>query len=129
VDQVETTIGVLKDLNAEDTPVIYVLNKIDSIKTPEENERLQRLRLAHPHSCLISALEKTGIEALEEEIIKQLEDRRKRVQLRIPQSDYHVLAHAIREGKLFHQEYEDNEVLVDIELPANLLYHFNKYKV
>src|SRR4029077_8353569 len=111
-DQAETTLSVLKELSAHETPILTVLNKIDSLNDPKQMEVFQKLRLKYPRSKEISALEKKGIQELEEEIILRLKDRRTTLKARIPQKEYHLLAQAIRQGKLLRQEYEENDVLV-----------------
>ena len=125
-EQAETTIKVLKELESHEQPTLTILNKIDQIG-PGENPTFQKLKLHFPRCMQISAANKTGLKELEEEIIHRLQDRRCRMNLRIPQSDYHVLASAIREGNVLHQEYDENDVLVDIEVPANLAFRFLKY--
>lgn len=126
-EQAETTFEVLKELDAHDTPIITVLNKIDRIGS-EENETFQRLKLRFPRTIEISAAQRIGLPELEQEIIHRLQDRRARMSLRIPQKDYHMLALVLREGKIFRQEYDENDVLIDIEVPANLAFRFTQFK-
>lgn len=128
-EQAETTLQVIKELQAHETPIVCVLNKIDSIDTPLKNEVLQKLKLTFNRACSISALANEGIPELEQELIHQLQYRRVRLSVRIPQKDYHMLAEAIREGTIFSQEYDENDVLVDLEIPTISLYRFNQYKV
>lgn len=127
-EQAETTLAVLKELDAHDTPIITVLNKVDAVETLEEQEHLHKLRFHYARACLLSAKQGDGLDLLEQEIITQLENRRARLQLRIPQKEYHVLAAALREGKVFSQEYDENDVLVDVEVPRAMLFYFEQYK-
>lgn len=131
-EQAETTLSVLKELESHDIPIITILNKVDRLQgeqaTPAQNEVYQKLKLRFPRCQEISAANKIGIDVLQEEIVHRLKDRRSRLSLRIPQSDYHVLASAIREGKVLSQEYDENDVLVDLEVPASVVFRFDKYK-
>jgi GTP-binding protein HflX len=131
-EQAQTTLEVLTELESHEIPIITVLNKVDRLKSDEvsadQNAVFQKLKLTFPRAQEISAANKTGLDALTDEISHRLQDRRCRLSLRIPQKDYHVLASAIREGKIFRQEYEDNDVLVDLEVPANMAFRFDRYK-
>lgn len=126
-EQAETTLKVIKELQAHDTPVITVLNKIDSIDTPQKNQIFQKLRLTFSRSCPISALTNQGVVELEQELIDQLQHRRMRLSLRIPQKDYQVLAQAQRVGRILQQDYDENDVLVDLEIPSAMLHLFVKF--
>lgn len=126
-EQMETTLHVLKELEAEDIPIITVLNKIDIVQAQEDQSLYQRLRFVHPRTQEISAIENRGIRELEEEIVRKLQDRRARLKLRVPQSEYHVLAEAIRLGKIIRQEYEENDVLLELEIPTPSVFRFKHY--
>ncbi len=130
-EQAATTVKVLEELNSHDTPMLIVLNKVDRLEseeaTPAEKMLFLKLKLAFPRAQCISAAAGIGLDALQNEIIERLQDRRTTMQLRIPQSDYHILAAAIRDGKIFKQEYEENDVLVDLEVPTSLSFRFEKY--
>ena len=127
LEQAKSSLQVLEELDAHETPIITVLNKVDAIDTQEKKAIFQKLCLLYPRTQEISALENKGLEALVDEIIYQLQARRIRACLRIPQSDYTVIALAVREGKVFKQEYDENDVLLEVELPKNLMYRFEPY--
>ncbi|MBA3237855.1 MAG: GTPase HflX [Parachlamydiaceae bacterium] len=123
-EQAAASLEVLKELNAEDKPIITVLNKIESCN---DIRRIDRIKLQYPKCVLISALHKTGLEELQERIIFELSKRRRRVLLQIPQSQYGDVTEAIRVGRVISQSYEDNNVLLEVELPvelANKLQHY-----
>ncbi len=127
LEHAETTRLVLDDLDAAKTPQIVVLNKIDKVESPDERMTFLKLKLKFSRAKCISAASREGIDALQEEIIDRLKERRTTLQLRIPQKDYHVLASALREGNVLKQEYEENDVLVDLEVPADTSFRFSKY--
>jgi GTP-binding protein HflX len=88
---------------------------------------IQKLRISYPRSIQVSAKTGEGLDVLLEEMMNVIKDRRKRVTLKIPQSEYHVVAEAIREGTIFSQTYEENDIVVDVELPqihAQQLAHY-----
>ncbi len=126
VEQAVTTIEVLKELGAGDRPIITLLNKID---LPNTAAMATRLRTLYPKTIPISALTGAGLEEIEERIIEELQSRRRRVKLRIPQSDYGVITELMRVGNIIDQEYEDNDVMVDVELPPDWAERLSRYHV
>lgn len=123
-EQAMATQEVLKELKADKKPTIMVLNKIDQC---EDRSMLTRLKIHYPKTIEISALKKIGFEKLQERLIDELNQRRRKLHLRIPQSDYAVVSEVIRYGNIHEQEYEDNDVLLDVDLPiplANKLTHY-----
>lgn len=132
LEQAETTLSVLKELKAKDIPIITVLNKMDRLKgdevIPSQKEVYQKLKLAYPRAVEVSAVQGTGLDALFEEIKHVLQKGRKIVTLRIPQSEYQLVSEAIRQGRVLHQEYVENDVVIEVDLPQLGSYRFDKYR-
>ena len=63
----QTTMNVLKELNAHEIPVITVLNKIDN-----ESVNLEELQIRFPDSVAISAKNGKGLDLLKEKITDKL---------------------------------------------------------
>lgn len=122
LEQAATTMEVLKELNAAEKPMITVANKVDQCDDPH---RLSKLMLTYPHLVKISALKQEGFEELQDAIIMKLSQHRKRVTLKVPQKDYGVVTEIIRIGNVINQEYEDNDVILNVELTPS---HFLKYQ-
>jgi GTPase len=123
-EQAETTFEVLKELNSESTPIITVLNKIDLCT---DKQMITRLKLKYPRTVEISALNHIGFADLQLAMTEELSKRRQTVQLRIPQSEYAIVAEITRIGHVLEQTYEDNDVLLRIELPVSLVERLKKY--
>lgn len=117
LEQAQATNEVLKELGVTDQPVITVLNKIDQCDDPK---RLQMLRINFPHTVPISALEKKGFAELMEQMTKVIESLRKTVKLTIPQSHYALISTLMKEGRVISIEYEENDVLMEVEIPSRL---------
>lgn len=115
--QAEATHEVLKELGAEGRPIITVLNKIDECKNPDV---LNRLRIEYPRTVQISALKQTGFAHLLEVMMDELSNLRKKVKLRIPQSHYALISQLMREGHVISSEYEENDVIMEVEIPTRL---------
>jgi GTP-binding protein HflX len=119
-DHAEATYKVLKEIGVDsEKPVITVLNKIDLC---ENREKLNRFRIKYPHTVKISALTKEGFEDFYEIIAEEVKRLRKAVKLCIPQSQYQLVSEVMRDGKVLHTEYEDNDVLIEAEIPVTLEY-------
>lgn len=113
--QAIATHDVLKELGAEKHPIITVLNKADAVSSPLI---LHKLRVLYPKTVAISAKTGDGLDELMEVMTKELSAMRKRVKLRIPQSHYALVSELMREGKVLSSEYEENDVLMDVEIPS-----------
>lgn len=117
LEQAEATNEVLTELGASDQPMITVLNKIDQC---DDQKRLQKLRVTYPHTVPISALEEKGFPQLMEAMTKAIERLRKVVKLKIPQSHYALVSELMKEGRVITVEYEENDVLMEVEIPSRL---------
>ena len=116
-EQAATTYEVLKELNVKGKPMITVLNKIDKISDPT---LLQRLRILYPKSVQISALTHQGFEELQQAMIQELSRLRQLIKVRIPQSQYALVSEVIRFGHVIDQDYDENDVLLNVEVPLFL---------
>lgn len=116
-EQAEATMEVLKQLGAEEFPIITVFNKIDAVTDPS---LLNRLRLKYAKTVQISAEKGTGFDHLMEIMMQELSNLRKLVKLRIPQSHYALISEIMREGRVVSSEYEENDVLLEVEIPTRL---------
>ncbi len=115
--QAEATYKVLEELGAVDQPIITVLNKID--QCPDET-MLRRLRVKFPKTVPISALHGTGFDHLMELMVQEIAGLRKLCKLRIPQSHYALISTLLREGRVISSTYEDNDVVLEVEIPRQL---------
>lgn len=115
--QAEATMQILKELGAEGHPMLTILNKIDECSNPAI---LAKFRVKFPKTIPISALHKTGFDELLERMTKEVSLLRKVVSLRIPQSQYALVSELMREGRVLQSEYEDNDILMKVEIPSRL---------
>ncbi len=116
-EQAEETMRVLKELGAENQPIITVLNKIDSCENPN---LIAKFRIQYPKTVAISAINRTGFDDLMEMMMKDVSLLRKTVQCRIPQSHYGLVSELMREGRVLSCEYEENDILIKLEIPGRL---------
>jgi len=125
-EQAKATLEVLEELGAKDRPMITVFNKIDLC---EDRGRLIKFKLEYPRSVAISAATKEGIDILIERVVEEVASLRKVVRLRIPQSEYKLVSELMKEGNVLHSEYEENDVLLNVEIPTYLDHKVEKYKL
>jgi GTP-binding protein HflX len=123
-EQIEATFEVLKELGAENKPIITLLNKIDKC---ENKDSILRIRLKHTKTVPISAVNREGFDDLIQLMLEELKNQRKVINLRIPQKDYHIVSQVIREGKIENQDYDENDVLIQVELPNRSIGKLEKY--
>lgn len=112
--QIEATMDVLKELEVKNRPMITVLNKVDLC---ENRLMVDRVRFKYPKTVEISALNRTGLDRLLELMIQEISNLRKTVHLRVPQSEYSLLSSVIRESKIISCDYEENDIMLEIEIP------------
>lgn len=117
LNQAEATFALLKELGVINRPMITILNKVDLCKNRLE---IDRIRFKYPKTVEISALNQEGFDRLLEQMIKEVAALRKKVRLRIPQSQYGLYAKSLEEGKVISLEYEENDILVEMEIPYHL---------
>ncbi len=114
--QAESTFAVLKQLEAMNRPMITVLNKVDLCPN---RLVIDRMRFKFTKTVEISALQKSGFDRLMDLMIQEVAALRKIVHLRVPQSQYSLLSDVIREGRVISREYEENDILLEIEIPVD----------
>lgn len=118
-EHAKTSQELLKELGAQERPMIVVLNKIDLCK---DLSKLERLQVLFPKTVSISALNKEGFDHLLNAMMQELAARRQTLKLKIPQKDY-ALVSALREkGNIHYEEYEENDVILRADVPVALLH-------
>ncbi|MDR3335240.1 MAG: GTPase HflX [Treponema sp.] len=104
----ETTLGVLRDLGAEKTPVITVLNKCDRLSTPEALEQVQK---RYTDAVCISAKERTGLTELARRIDMLLSGEA--VTFHLPPDRHDLAALLHRSGTILSERYEEGAIVME----------------
>jgi GTP-binding protein HflX len=123
-EQAEETMKVLEELGASEQPIITVFNKVDQCPNPLI---LTKLRLKYPKTVAISALNGEGIDELLDVMTKEIALLRVVAMLRIPQSHYALVSELMREGRVISCEYEENDVLMKVEIPAQMMHKVSSF--
>ena len=109
-EQIAAVEAVLRELGAQDKPVLAVLNKTDL-----ERGRNQAIRLADRfrHSVAISAVTGEGTPTLFQTLADLLRDRVTHLRLKIPASEGRLMASLHANGKVLSQQVRGKHLLVE----------------
>ena len=118
----ETTLGVLKELGADEKNIQIVFNKYDLIDPEADAVRLARLRSLFPDAVYISTLTGFGIAELREQIIVLSSGSRRAMHVLMPPDRYDLVALAHRFGEVHEEIYSADG---KVEMRFSIL---NKYR-
>ncbi len=108
---------VLRELESQDKPRLYVMNKVDLL--PEKKRESLRDSDSVVH---VSAAKRTGLDKLLQLIdTKITADPLQRVRLRVPQSEGKVLAMLDAKSQVLAREYRDGYVELEVQAPESVL--------
>ncbi len=116
---------VLRELESQDKPRIYVMNKVDLL--PEKKRESLRDTESVIH---VSAAKGIGLDKLLEHIDAQIaEDPVRRVHLRVPQSEGKALATLDAKALVYAREYRNGCVDLDVQAPESLIRRMKSFLV
>jgi GTPase len=108
---------VLRELESQDKPRLYVMNKVDLLPEKKQESLRDTDDVVH-----VSAVKGTGLDKLLEHIDAQIvEDPLRRVHLRVPQSEGKTLAVLDARAQVYAREYRNGHVDLDVQAPESLL--------
>ena len=108
---------VLRELDSQDKPRLYVMNKLDLL--PE----IKRESLVNTDSVIhVSAAKGNGMDKLLQRIDELIEqDSVRQVRLRVPQSEGKALATLDAKGIVLSREYREGYVDLEVQIPESVL--------
>ncbi|MBI9015496.1 MAG: GTPase HflX [Clostridiales bacterium] len=107
--QIDVTEKVLKEIGVENTPSVYVFNKIDRV---EDNHILEDF----PESLLVSAKNGTNMDELVKIIKAHVFNDFKTVQMMIPYTDGNILSYLNEEANILNQDYTEEGTVLEVEV-------------
>jgi GTP-binding protein HflX len=119
-EQIKAVNAVLKELGCGDKPMLLVLNKADRVSDPSFLHVLQR---HHPRSVIVSAVERKGLEELQEAVIEMLSADFADAAIETGAGNGKVLSYLAAHAEIYRQEFHDNRVSIRCYLPRHLLHH------
>ncbi len=121
--QIEIVNEVLKDLNAENKPVILVFNKIDK---KEENLFFPFLN-KYKDIIYISAKERINLNRLMDMIVEKSKKDHEIVELLIPYNQSDIITYLYENGRVINKEYRDKYIFVRCEMSSAAAGKVKKY--
>ncbi|MBR7130981.1 MAG: GTPase HflX [Lentisphaeria bacterium] len=101
----ETTIGVLKELGADEKKIVVVFNKIDRIDREAETLKLARLRGLFPGAIFVSAQSGEGLPELRRVLSEFAARSRSLLKAAIPPSRYDLITLVHSAGSVYEENY------------------------
>ncbi len=120
-----TTLGVLRELGADEKRLITVFNKLDAA----DEAHLLRARALAPDALFISARSGEGLPALAERCLELIADAFGRLDLLVPHARYDLVARAHQIGHVQAEEQLDDGVRLRVRLPLGQQAAFLPYVV
>jgi GTP-binding protein HflX len=111
-----TTLGVLAELGAGDSPIVNVFNKVDLADAGE----IRAARQAVPDALFVSALTGKGLDALQERCREMVAHGLGTVRVLVPLDRYDLVARLHSQGHVQAQEHREDGVLVTGRFPPSL---------
>ena len=112
--QIETTNSVINEIGVEDTDSLLVFNKIDKVNDPEILESdIQR----HPEALMISSKNGTGIDLLQNAIIRCYEKKLDSYKIVINYKQAKLIQQIRKCAVIVQTDYEDTLIRLNLRLP------------
>jgi GTPase len=129
-EQIAAVNTVLKEIGADEKPVIMVLNKMDQINSGGAGAGgLNHLQEKYHHAVAISATTGDGIPNLLAEIGTQLRPKREFLELRVPHEKSAVIARLHKVGQVIEQRYNGKTARFKARIPPHHHDEFAPYIV
>lgn len=119
--QIEVTKEILKDLKADDKPLITVYNKCDLASS--------YLLPVTANAVKISALKGIGINSLLETLAANLPNTRERVLIRLPFSEGSLAEKLRRKARILSEEYQNDGLYMDLIVDVSDMHSIVDYIV
>ncbi len=116
---IQVVFGVLGEITADSRPTVIAFNKIDVADSSRVHQLVSGYQ-KHGPCVAVSALTGEGLGRLVEAIEGVLRLSRRRVKLRVPQSEARLVARIYQVGHVHSQAYEDNSIVLDAEVTPEL---------
>ncbi len=125
LEQAAAVHDVLGQIGADKMPMIIALNKIDKVPQPET---IERIKGCVTDAIAISALKKEGFAALVERILGYMKGMTVVIKITIPAADGKTLSIIHENGHIIKQEYEDDSLHIEAEVPLRLKEYLERLK-
>ena len=124
--QFESVKQTLKEIEADNIPIINVFNKADLLDGDIEETR-QLLAETDPDACLISAKNGDGIDELEKKIAETLFEKMVPIRVKLPYSEGALIALFHDQGVVDYIENGRSDVIMEGSIPTRYLTTYQPY--
>ena len=115
---------VLEEIEANEIPSMIIFNKSDVLSV----EQKVAISDKYPESLFISAVEKTGLDILLDEVDKKLNIAHV-VEILIPHDEQKMISHLNELGVVMDREYRNEGVMMKVLLNEEDIYKFKQWKI
>lgn len=122
-EHIEATYNVLQQLKADQKTILTVFNKVDRAS----EDIISEMNRIYPDSLMISAITHQGFDDLMQKMVVLLKGKRKNFTLKVPQKEYATVSQLIRLGKILDTQYEDNDVILQVEVPHEMVHLIQQF--
>mgnify|MGYP005760143363 FL=1 len=120
-EQVDVTRQLMRELGAQDIPMLVILNKCDLVADVP--------RALNQQTALISARTGFGFDALLQKTSELLAPTHRRVTLMLPYDKTGLISEIMASGKVYAQAYEPEGTRVDALVDVRLLHKVSQWRV
>ncbi len=120
----EAVCEVLRALQVERTPQLFVFNKLDVLEDPA---RLRQLERTFGAGVAVSATTGQGVPALLEQLVRLLGERSIVGTLVIPANRYALIERLYQEGEVLTLTYEQEGYVVEGRIPVSIKWLYEPY--
>lgn len=122
--QAKAVYQTLKDIDADQIPVLIALNKIDQLSNPE---KARQALVNYPHAVAISALTGEGIDDLLQSVSEQLYENLIQITVLLPYEEGGLISIFHEQGQVDFIEHRQDGVFIQGRLPVRLLARFQLF--
>jgi len=119
----------LRQIGADDRPLVTALNKIDLLPSSENSPFLAEIAHRYPNCVPISALEGTGLDLLLRRVEEALEQELIPVRVLLPHGENNLLGLFHQRGFVKLESYTEQGIIIEGKLPQELEARFQKYLI
>lgn len=124
----ETTIGVLKELGADEKRIVVVFNKLDCIDRQQDALKLTRLRGLFPQALYVSARSGEGLDELRNLLADFASGSRRLLKAKIPPARYDLITLAHSCGQVYEENFTpDGEAELIFAIEEKYQHRFKEF--
>ncbi|MDI6704285.1 MAG: GTPase HflX [bacterium] len=125
-EEIDSVYEVLDGLKANTKYMITILNKIDKLRN---KAIINRLIKKFPNSCALSCKTSEGLDKLIHILLNLPIFKRESLRIKIPFQKIGLRAFLFRNGWIKNEEYIDNNVVMDVELPFKIASKLKRWQI